>query len=551
MKSIKYIKVFAILLCFFSIFGCEEELSEIEAIDAPTDLTLDATVSQDGSGIVSLSANANGAMVYHYFLGLSENEKASVSSTGKLDYTYRSSGAYTVRVVAYGPGGSATNTSAEIDVEVTYEAPSDLINILTNGSSRNWLWDKSVIGHLGVGPLFDGDGNPVGEPIWYMAQPFEKESEGCLYSDVVTFSTKPDNSISYQLNNLGSTYFNAGEVNAELGEAAPNADRCYDYDAGAVTSVGFFESASGLTNTTDISFILGNNAFISYFLGTSTYEILSYSADIIYLRCIQVNDAGEQLAWYQRLVAEDADGEETGGGEYELFWSEEFDTDGAPDPNHWNYDLGTGDNGWGNGEAQTYTDRAENVFVDNGTLKIVAKRENLNGATFTSARIKSQDKFEFTYGKIEIRAKLPSGGGTWPALWLLGADFETNTWPAAGEMDIMEHVGNRQDVVQAAVHSPSSFGNTQNKGDLTVTGVSDEFHLYELEWTADALKFGVDGNNYYTYNPSSKNDSTYPFNKDFFFILNVAMGGSLGGDIDNAFTEGTMEVDYIRVYQEK
>ena len=549
MNSIKYLKIFTLFLFLVGLFACEEELSEIEALVPPTNLVLNTNISQDGSGLVSFSASADGAMVYHYFFGLSDNEKATVSSTGELEYAYRSSGNYIVRVVAYGPGGTATNTSAEVAVEVTYEPPTDLLSVLTGGSSRNWVWQKDVIGHLGVGPLFDDSGNPVGEPIWYMAQPFEKEADGCLYSDVMTFSLNSDNTVSYQLDNLNSTYFNRGEVNAELGEAAPNADRCYDYDAGGEKSVGFFESESGLPTTTNISFSIGSNGFISYFLGTSNYEILSYSADVISLRCIQTDDGGAQFAWYQKLIAEDAVGKDP-EGEYELIWSEEFDTDGAPDPANWSYDLGTG-NGWGNGEVQFYSDRPDNSYVDNGTLKIVAKRENFGGAQFTSARLKTQDKFEFTYGKIEIRAKLPSGGGTWPALWLLGADFETNIWPAAGEMDIMEHVGNNQDVIQAAVHTPSSFGDTQNKGETRVNGVSEDFHLYELEWTADELKFGVNGNNYYTYDPDTKNEDTYPFNKNFFFILNIAMGGSLGGAIDNAFTESTMEVDYVRVYQKK
>lgn len=550
MKLIPNIKITALAFLLLGFGACEEELSTLEVPVAPSDLVLTANVAQDGSGQVVFEASADGAMVYHYFLGVSENERATVSPTGDLEYTYRSSGAYTARVVAYGPGGTATNTSIDIEVEVTYEPPAELVAVLTGGSSRNWVWKKDVAGHLGVGPLFDGGGAPVGEPIWYMAQPFEKESDGCLYSDVLTFSLKGDNTIAYQLNNQGVTYFNRGEVMAELGEAAPGADQCYDYDAGNERNVGFFESDSGLPNTTDISFVIGSSGFMSYFLGTSTYEILSYSQDEIYVRCIQTEDSGFQLAWYQRFIAEDASGGDP-EKDYELVWSDEFDTDGAPNSANWSYDLGIGNNGWGNNEAQFYTDRADNSYVDNGTLKIVAKRENLNGAQFTSARLKTQDKFEFTYGKIEVRAKLPTGGGTWPAIWLLGADFETNTWPAAGEMDIMEHVGNNQDVIQAAVHSPSSFGNTQNKGDIRINGVSEEFHVYELEWTADGLDFGVDGNVFYTYNPSAKNADTYPFNKDFFIILNIAMGGDLGGAIDNAFTESAMEIDYVRVYQEK
>ncbi|NKI33063.1 family 16 glycosylhydrolase [Croceivirga thetidis] len=386
-----------------------------------------------------------------------------------------------------------------------------------------------------------------------------------------------------------------------------------------------------------------------------------------------------------------------------LVWADEFNTDGAPDAANWDYDLGTGDNGWGNGEIQSYTSDATNVIVEGGNLKITARAEEATGegvyyfddfqlldaggvsqsvvedfegaapaftdfggattevisnpdasgvntsatvarttkslgsetfaasffdvspaidvpanptisvktwspianavvrlkiedsndgnnfaevdattstsgaweeltfdfsgaATFnydriviffdfgnpgtaapaySSARIKSEGLQEFTYGRVETRAKLPTGGGTWPAIWMLGADYQTNPWPGAGEMDIMEHVGNNQDVVLGSTHDPNNFGGNSRTGTVTVEGASDEFHIYEMEWTQDSIMFAVDGVVFH----SVTNDGTLPFNKDFFFILNVAMGGSLGGDIDPAFTESTMEVDYIRMYQ--
>lgn len=544
-------RIYHIYILFFlvTIYACQEEIGSISDLGAPTNLEVSAVVSPDGSGIVDFAATSTGAIIYHYYFGIGDNENPTVSSNGNIRQIYRSSGNYNVRVIAFGPGGISTSASTNIDVEVTYEPPADLIEALTGGDTRNWIWDKEVIGHLGVGPLTDDNGNPLGEPIWYMAQPFEKESEGCLYSDVLTFSLDGNN-VLYTLNNFDVTYFNRGEVNAALGLGAPNADQCYDFPVDGGQVVGFFESASGLINTTDISFNIGGNGFMSYFLGTSSYEILSYSDNEIYVRCIQQDDAGAEFAWYQRFIPEDGGG---GGNEieYELIWEEDFLQNGPPSSTNWSYDVGRGNNGWGNNEEQFYTDRPDNVFVENGILKIIAKRENYNGAQFTSARIKTEGKFEFTYGKIEFRAKLPFGGGTWPALWLLGADYQTNTWPAAGEMDVMEHVGNNQDVVQAAVHSPSSFSNTVNKGEVTVNGVSEDFHVYTLEWTAENLKFSVDGNNYYTYDPEVKNDETYPFNKDFFIIMNVAIGGDLGGTIDNQFTEGTMEVDYVRVYQAK
>jgi beta-glucanase (GH16 family) len=183
--------------------------------------------------------------------------------------------------------------------------------------------------------------------------------------------------------------------------------------------------------------------------------------------------------------------------------------------------------------------------VEDGFLKITARAEEFEGSSYTSARIQSYQKFEFQYGKVEVRAKLPAGGGTWPAIWMLGADFETNTWPAAGEIDIMEHVGNQQNTIYGSTHDPNNFAGDSRSVTTVVEGVSDDFHVYGLEWTQDAITFSVDGEEFGTL----ENNGGLPFNKDFFMILNVAMGGNFGGEINPAFTGSSMEVDYIRVYQ--
>ncbi|QOD60885.1 glycoside hydrolase family 16 protein [Polaribacter haliotis] len=232
-----------------------------------------------------------------------------------------------------------------------------------------------------------------------------------------------------------------------------------------------------------------------------------------------------------------------------LVWSDNFDSDGAPDPTKWTYDLGRGSNGWGNNESQFYTKRTENVTISNGTLKIKAKKENFSGANYTSARLKTQGLYNFTYGRVEIRAKLPSTKGTWPALWTLGSNINSVSWPNCGEIDIMEHIGNELGRVQSATHTPSSFANTQNKGATFSNSTSTAFHIYELRWTEEKLEFLFDGELYYTYNPSVKNSSTWPFNSSQFLIMNVAIGGTLGGNIDASFTEDVMEIDYIKVYQ--
>ncbi len=167
-------------------------------------------------------------------------------------------------------------------------------------------------------------------------------------------------------------------------------------------------------------------------------------------------------------------------------------------------------------------------------------------AAYTSARIKSEDLFEFTYGRVEIRAKLPSAGGTWPALWLLGGNFAEIGWPDCGELDIMEHVGNNSNVVSSAIHYPENFAGNAITDARPLSTATTEFHNYTMEWTPDSIKFVVDDELVHL---SFENNMSTPFNSDFFFIMNIAMGGTLGGAIDPAFTEDTMEVDYIRVYQ--
>ncbi|WKX78148.1 glycoside hydrolase family 16 protein [Zobellia laminariae] len=170
----------------------------------------------------------------------------------------------------------------------------------------------------------------------------------------------------------------------------------------------------------------------------------------------------------------------------------------------------------------------------------------VGNAAYTSARIKSENLYEFTYGRVEVRAKLPSAGGTWPALWALGANFDEVGWPASGEIDIMEHVGNNSNIVSSALHYPSNSGGNAVTNSTSLPTATSEFHNYTVEWTPESIKFVVDDELIHT---SFVNSIDTPFNNDFFFIMNIAMGGSLGGVIDPAFTQDTMEVDYIKVYQ--
>ena len=227
-----------------------------------------------------------------------------------------------------------------------------------------------------------------------------------------------------------------------------------------------------------------------------------------------------------------------------LIWSDEFNTDGAPNTAKWGYDIGS-NNGWGNGESQYYTNRSSNVIVQDGLLKITAKKEDYQGSQYTSARLLSKGKFDFTYGRVEVRAKLPTGKGTWSAIWMLGANFETVEWPACGEIDIMEHVGNDQNKIHATLHYPNNYGGNGNGSSTVIGNASTEFHIYEVVWNENSINFSVDGVQYHTFS----NSAAVPFNHDFFLILNIAMGGDFGGNIASDFEESTLEIDYVRVFQ--
>jgi len=238
-----------------------------------------------------------------------------------------------------------------------------------------------------------------------------------------------------------------------------------------------------------------------------------------------------------------------------LVWSDEFEGTGAPDPSNWTYDLGAG--GWGNNEVQTYTNSTLNSRQENGKLIIEAKKQ---GYTWTSARLITNNKHEFKYGRVIFRAKLPVGSGTWPALWMLGENFATKGWPACGEIDIMEHVGKDPGWVHSALHTPSSHGATVNTQGKFISTCQTEFHNYEMNWKYNKIEFRIDSVLFYTYSPTVRNGSTWPFDLPSFLIMNVAMGGNWGSDpqyetgglkngIDPALSSATMEIEYVRVYQ--
>jgi beta-glucanase (GH16 family) len=258
--------------------------------------------------------------------------------------------------------------------------------------------------------------------------------------------------------------------------------------------------------------------------------------------------------------------------DWKLVWSDEFDKPGLPDGSKWDYETGF----IRNNEKQSYTRaRKENARVENGRLVIAAKRENniapgsdpaarsardgrASGvpadADYTSASLTTRGKAAWTYGRIEVRAKLPSGRGTWPAIWTLGSNFDKAGWPACGEIDIMEFVGFEPGVVHANIHT-KKYNHVMNtgKGDkLTILDASQAFHVYAVEWDAQAIDFFVDARKYFTYRNEGTGPDTWPYDNDQFLILNLAIGGDWGGQkgIDDAIFPQHFEIDYVRVYQQ-
>ena len=236
-----------------------------------------------------------------------------------------------------------------------------------------------------------------------------------------------------------------------------------------------------------------------------------------------------------------------------LVMADEFDTDGAPNPGIWGYEIGTGQNGWGNNELQYYTDRPENVTVQNGFLIITAKQEQFQGSNYTSARLLTKGKLEQTYGRFEARIKLPNGKGLWPAFWLLGDDSNgTEIWPQIGEIDIMEYVGDEPTTVFGTVHGPGYSGGQSISKSYELEGARFDsgFHIFGIEWGPDYINWYVDDKLYSQITPEDV-PGEWVFNRGpFYIILNVAVGGSLPGnpDAETVFPQ-TMLVDYVRVYK--
>lgn len=240
-----------------------------------------------------------------------------------------------------------------------------------------------------------------------------------------------------------------------------------------------------------------------------------------------------------------------------IVWFDEFDSDGL-DLEKWTPIVSDGcpDNcGFGNNELQYYLDDSKNLKVSNGTLKITALKDSFNSKAYTSAKLVSKSKGDWTYGRIEVRAKLPEGRGTWPAIWMLPTLDKPMQWPRDGEIDIMEHVGYNQGMVYGTIHTNkyNHIKGTQKSDSLFINDISQQFHVYGLEWDETKLTWSIDGASYLTLDKGNEDYEGWPFDQNFHLILNLAVGGNWGGKygVDDDIWPQTFEIDYVKVYQQQ
>lgn len=230
-------------------------------------------------------------------------------------------------------------------------------------------------------------------------------------------------------------------------------------------------------------------------------------------------------------------------------WTDEFNVDGNADASKWSFDIGG--NGWGNNELQYYTNGL-NTSISNGALRIIAKKEAYSGRDYTSARIVSKNKGDWLYGRFEVKAKLPKGRGTWPAIWMLPTDWFYGNWPNSGEIDIMEHVGYDQNRVHITIHT-KAFNHTlgtQKGANKIINTASEEFHLYRVDWASYGIRGYIDDEKIFEFMKPSGGSDYWPFDKKFHLLMNIAVGGSWGGvmGVDDTIFPATMEIDYVRVF---
>ncbi len=241
-------------------------------------------------------------------------------------------------------------------------------------------------------------------------------------------------------------------------------------------------------------------------------------------------------------------------GTWELVWNDEFNYTGLPDSTKWSYDTDGNAWGWGNNEAQWYTKADHsNAWVDAGILTITALKQEMEGKAYTSARLITKGKGDWLYGRFEIRAKLPTGRGTWPAIWMLPTDWEYGGWPKSGEIDIMENVGYDPDTIVGSAHTQTynHVAGTQKNARIYFPDSYKDFQTYSLEWDANEYRLYLNDKHYFTFRNEKTGPDEWPFDKRFHILLNLAVGGNWGGmqGIDDSLFPHRFEIDYVRVYK--
>ncbi len=530
-------KILIISLLFFSCSGNENKIDNEDIPDpiekiVPTNLVFNIEIKGadsknpqgDGSGIVTFTASANNAMNYSFRFGTGD---VVDSSSGSIDYTYSEFGtkSYIANVLAYSSTGDFISEAKNISVYVKANSDQDLIQILSGGNQKTWKVNASYDGHFG-----NGD-KQFKYTTWWEAPSFSKSNSG-FYDDEFTFKSdgtyihKTNGSVYGKSTYLISSYGNTGQTANSSGEIENFILNNYEGS--------FYVKKENNENKV----VFDSKSFIGFYVGEHTYTIECYDSNNILVRTVD----NQERAWYLWLTDKEVSTTPSKDMFTNLVWSDEFNYNGRLDSEKWVYEVR---NQWYNEELQVTTDRLENVIVENGVLKIIAKREGYGGKNFTSGRVKTNKKFDFTYGRVDIRAKLPGKKGTWPALWLLGSNYDQIDWPSCGELDIMEHAGNRLNKIQSTAHHPDKYGSGDGGETNEYKDVSTEFHIYSAVWTEKAITFLVDDKPYHIVG----NACSLPFNWDFFIIINIAMGGTFGGSVPSDFSSDVMEVDYVKVYQ--
>ena len=535
-----FLKLF---LSFFIIYACSsggedpgngggggpvDPPSEIIPTNLSVNITIEGSDSEnpdgDGTGVVKFSASATNAVSYSYRFGTGD----SANSSGSVEYTYTEVGTktYNVKVLAY----SSTNNYISIDKTITvyvkpFSEPS-LLELLAGDSSKTWRINYAQDAH------FSNGSNDFRYPTYWEAYSFSKSDSG-FYDDEFTFNING----TYQHKTNNTVYGKASHLTTDFGSTSNQPNSSGEIENYPLND---YETTFSLKKEDDLDKIeFQEKGFLGFYVGSHDYTIECSDESNILIRTVDDSD----VAWYLWLTTETVSETPYQDQFTNLVWSDEFDYTGAIDPDKWSHEVS---NQWHNNEIQATTNRLDNSKVENGVLKIIAKKEGWSDKEYTSARIRSYKKKDFTYGRIDIRAKMPAKiNGVWPALWLLGSNTDQVGWPASGEIDIQEYAHTNNFTVQSTVHQPDRYGEGDTHVASEYNKLDSEFHVYSLVWTKQALTFYVNDKPHHVIG----NACSLPFNWDFYIILNFAMGGTMGGDVDPNFVSETLEVDYVRLYQ--